>query len=341
MKLHLLAASSLFLVSCNMSVGQDVTKTKAAIRPELARLVRKIAADNMLKSAGVGEAGVRTSQWERYETLKEKATDEELKTLTDDSNSVVRCYAFQALASRKTDVYPILLQHLADTAQVRTFMGCIISSIKTGDYFIDVVTPDYVDPSCYKLTSNQQTALDSILLNNITVRVDKKTQLLAVIKPNPKFYKQIRKQAEQGSPQATLALARFQKESDINIIMSLFSGSEINNYYAIYSAREYPSPTFYPLLVKNFESEWHEKLYDYSKWRLLYQALANYPTDETYKLFERTVHTTDDFRRQILGTYLMIALKKYPNPKFTSLMPLIKLDRYHLDDVYSQGNIEK
>jgi hypothetical protein len=341
MKLHLLVVSSLLLISCNKSFGQNSTQTAYSIRPEIMRLVRKIAADNMLKSAGVGETGVRTPQWERYEALKKGSTNEELRALTDNNNSVVRCYALQALATRKIDVFPIVLQHLADTAQVKTFMGCIKSSIKAGDFFIDVVTPDYVDPSCYKLNSSQQTALDSILLSDATVRVDRKALLLAEIKPDPKFYKQIRQQAQQGSPQATLALARFQKESDVNIIEKLFSGGKVNSYYAIYSAREYPSPKFYPFLVKSFENEWHKERYDYSKWRLLYQALAKYPTNETYKLLERTVHITDDFRRQTLGTYLMIALKKYPNPKFASLMPLIKLDRYHLDDVYNQSDIEK
>jgi hypothetical protein len=254
---------------------------------------------------------------------------------------VVRCYAFQALASKKTDVFPILLQHLADTAQVSTHSSCIISSIKAGDYFIDVVTPNHIDLNCYKLNEAQQASLDSILLNDPTVRVNKKEELLTEIKPNPKFYNQIRQQAETGSPQATLALSKFQKDADASIVEKLFLGSETDIYYAIYSAREYPSPKFYSFLVANFEKEWHDKLYDYSKWRLLYQALAKYPTDKTYKLFERTVQAKDDFRRQTLGVDLLIALRKYPNPKFDSLKQRIKLDSTYLDDVASQSDVEK
>nr|GFC11001.1 hypothetical protein [Tanacetum cinerariifolium] len=254
------------LASCGESFGQESIKPVPPVRPEILTLVSKIAADNMLKSAGVGYGGVRTDQWERYETLNKDATDVELEILSNNSNAVVRCYSFQALASRRPNVFSIILQHLTDTTKVNTFMGCIISSEKVGDYFIDV--------GCYKLTENQRTALDSILITDSTIKVDRKNQLLAAIKPDPKFYQHIRQQAEAGNPQATLALARFGKESDINIIEKLFSGSKINSYYAIYSTREFPSSTFYPYLAKVFKNEWNKSHYDYSKWRILYQAIA-------------------------------------------------------------------
>jgi hypothetical protein len=72
MKLYLLTFCTLFLASCSRSGEQNVARTTTVIRPEITRLVREIAADNMLKSASVGYVGVRTSQWERYEALKKK-----------------------------------------------------------------------------------------------------------------------------------------------------------------------------------------------------------------------------------------------------------------------------
>jgi hypothetical protein len=110
--------------SCN---GQ--TPTSSAIRPVIQKIANGIAKDNVLKSAGVGYGGVRTDQWERFEKLKKEATDEELKELTENKNPVVRCYSFQAIATRKSiDVFPILLKHLNDTARIETFQGCIVSS---------------------------------------------------------------------------------------------------------------------------------------------------------------------------------------------------------------------
>jgi hypothetical protein len=338
-----LIISTFILASCGKISGQESNKASPApnIRPEILKLIREIATDNVLKSDGVGYEGIRTDQWKRYETLKSNATDNELKELSNNINTVVRCYSFQALASRKVDVFPILLQHLSDTAKVTTFMGCIISSEKSGDYFADVVTPEYIDLDCYKLNQYQQVILDSILINDSTVKINRKNSLLAIIKPNPKFYKRIRQEAEQGNLQATLALARFKKDEDISVIEKLFLSGDKNGYYAIYSAREFPSSTFYPYLIKVFKEEWKQKLYDYSKWRLLYQALAKYPTDETYSLFEKTVQTRDDFRRQTLGACLLLALRKYPNPKFTSLIHRIKLDSYHLEEASRESDVEK
>lgn len=341
MKLPILVISLFILISCGKKYGQESTKSVPPVRPEILKLVSKIAADSMLVSASVGIMSEPTDQWRRYELLNQDATNDELEILSNNNNSVVRCYAFQALASRKIDVFPILLQHLADTAHVETLMGCTRSSEKTGDYFIDVITPEYIGSGYYKLTKQQQIILDSILINDSTVKLYKKESLLEVIKPNPIFYQQIRHQAEAGSPQATLALARFEKEADITIIRNLFLNNEGNSYYAIYCAREFPTPEFYPYLARIFKNEWRKKLYDYPKWRILYQALAKYPTDETYTLFEKTIYTKNSFRKQTLGAYLLLALRKYPNPKFAPLIKKIKLDDFHLNEALAESNVEE
>src|SRR5436305_7843741 len=85
----------------------------------LSEIIKDIAKENVLMGPMVGIAGVRPRQWERYETMQSKATDKELLELTNDTNKVVRSYAFHALAERgTTDLFPIVLQHLSDTAQV-------------------------------------------------------------------------------------------------------------------------------------------------------------------------------------------------------------------------------
>ena len=100
-----------------------------------------IATTNVLMGGGIGPAGERPRQWDRYEVLLSKATDKELLTFTNDTNAVVRCYAFQALATRgKTDLFPIALQHIPDTATVHTLYGCSGSSQKVGDFFLKTFT---------------------------------------------------------------------------------------------------------------------------------------------------------------------------------------------------------
>ena len=93
------------LTSCN---GQSST-SKIVLRPTIQKFVDEIAKDNILKSEGVGEAGVRTKQWDRFEELRKTATDKELIELTNHENSVVRCYSFEALTSRKNvDIFQVV-----------------------------------------------------------------------------------------------------------------------------------------------------------------------------------------------------------------------------------------
>ena len=309
---------------CLKGFGQSSDATLASIRPEVKEVVSMIAVDNVLKSAGVGFEAARTAQWDRYETLKEKATSEELNTLTTHKNAVMRCYAFQAMAARKdANVFPILLHHLSDDEKVKTFQGCIQDSQKAGDYFIDVAS----------LSREQKVFLDSVLIFDNAVKVDKKEQLLLHLKPQVRLYNRVREIARKtDKPEAVVALARYQNKDDVDVIKKLFVGKD-QEYYAAYAAREFPHAVFYPCLTAMFEREWKEKYYDYPKWRLLYQALAKYPRASTYKLFERTSQTKSAFRRQTLGTYLLLAIQRYPNPVFAPLKGQIRLDRSHLEEL--------
>ncbi len=321
-------------------LGQSNTGD-ARLRNDIKLIAEGIAKDNVLKSEGVGIAGQRTEQWDRFEKLKNKATADELILLTDYKNAVVKCYAFHALTLRKNiDIFPILLRHINDTATVETFSGCIMSSESVGDFFLNLVTPQYIDLNAYKLTKSQRSIVDSVLLFSKTIRVGKKYELLREIKPNPKYYNRIREIAiVEKSPVAVLALARFKNIKDAELIEKLFKKEE-TEYYGIYSVREFPDPLFYPLLKKTFEKEWKKQLYDYPKWRMLYQALAKYPSEDTYKMFEQTALSKDEFRYQTLGQYVLVAIQKYPNKKFEPLKAKIKLDEFHQNEMKEEIGYE-
>jgi hypothetical protein len=316
--------------------------SQESIRPEINQIVDSIAADNQYKSSGVGYGGIRTSQWERFVTFKDIATNEELQNLTDHANSVVRCYSFQALAERHdSTTFSILLNHLKDNEYVSTFQGCIMSGTSVGDFFVNVVTPNYISPSAYKLTELERKTLDSILIFDPQIKLSAKSRLIRDLQPKPQYHQRIRQIAkEEKNPTAAITLARFQHGNDIGIINDFFK-NEKTEYYAIYAAREFPHEDFYPALVKIFKREWKEKYYDYPKWRILYQALAKYDNGQTLEFFERTISTKKRFRRQILGKYLMIAITKYPTENFKVLKPRIKLEDYYLDAVQDEMNIEK
>src|SRR5688572_7417493 len=106
----------------------------------ISEIVKDIAKTNVLMGSAVGIAAERPRQWDRYEVLRSKATHKELLALTNDTNAVVRCYAFQALAERKiNNLFPVILRHLSDTATVHTLYGCLGGSQKVGDFFLETI----------------------------------------------------------------------------------------------------------------------------------------------------------------------------------------------------------
>src|SRR5689334_6569556 len=110
-----------------ISSGREALKALGLVHDtfSLKALVVDIAKTNVLMGGAVGIEGRRPEQWDRFDLLRVKATDKELIDLTDDTNAVVRCYAFQALAAKNyVDVYPIVLCHLSDTTTVHTLNGC-------------------------------------------------------------------------------------------------------------------------------------------------------------------------------------------------------------------------
>lgn len=134
---------------------------------ELKKVVVEIAEGKEVTSHGIGEGGALSKQWTRYETMKQVATPGHLLALTHHSHPAVRCYAFQAMASKHyRGVFEALLDHIYDTAIVRTQFGCIGGATTVADYMIDVVTPQRIELDCYKLSQAERKKLDSAVLSH-------------------------------------------------------------------------------------------------------------------------------------------------------------------------------
>ncbi len=84
-------------------------------------------------------AGIRPPQFDNFAQLEKTASQQELLTLTEHPNGVVRCYAAWALSHDSTvDLVPIVIRHIQDTATVFTQFGCIGSQERVGDFFIEL-----------------------------------------------------------------------------------------------------------------------------------------------------------------------------------------------------------
>ena len=302
--------------------------------PDIKKIVDYIAEGNSVESSHIGYGGIPSDQYAKYEQLKKVSTVKQLTALTDHKNSAVRCYAFQALASKKADnVFTVLLKHLHDTSSVYTQSGCVGMTYFSGDYFIDVVTPDYIDPDVYKLNQKERQTLDSFLLYDKSIILSAKSSVLEKLKPIPAIYDRIRELVTKDRNESALrTLAKYKKQNDKELIASFFKDDNTQSS-ALYAAREFPVDYFYPFVIKVFEQEWKQELYDYPKWRICYQALAKYPRPETIELFDRTTKSKDEIRYETLGKYLLVAISKYPNKLYDPIKTKIKLSEYQMDEV--------
>ncbi|GAB2818759.1 hypothetical protein [Ferruginibacter profundus] len=313
------------------------------IRPEVESLVDSIAKYNKLDGLYIGYPGIKSNQYDRLNQLTEISTSKELLALTASKNTTVKCAAFQSLCSKDSvDIIPVVISHLYDTSLVSIQQGCIGSQQMTGDYFLQtfyfyLATKD----SSYWINNYPSIArVDSLLFYDPKNRLAYKEGRIKGINGDTLYYDRIRDIAlNERIPVSVLALAKYKRQQDKEIITSYFSDDK-TQYYAIWAVREFPDTTFYPLLIKVFETEWKDKYYDYSKWRILYQALAKYPNAKTIELFDKTINARNKFRRETLGRYLTIAIAKYPNPLFEKYQNKVDIDNLHKEFLGEEANVE-
>jgi hypothetical protein len=164
--IFVILTSWLFILSCESKRYErnSYSPKEPVLAEEIDTIVSLIAQNDRVTGKHIGIAGSLSEQWDLYERLKDRATENQLISLTDHVNGAVRCYAFHALASKRSDkVFSILLKHLKDTAVITTQGGCIVSREQVKDYFINLVTPERIDLDVYKLSTGERKELDKAL----------------------------------------------------------------------------------------------------------------------------------------------------------------------------------
>ncbi|MGV3611482.1 MAG: hypothetical protein ACO1N0_11060 [Fluviicola sp.] len=321
MKYLLLILTVIFTVSPNL-FGQTV-------RPKIARIVKGIAKDNVLKSEGVGYAGVRTKQWDRFVALEGKATDEELISLTDHENEVVRCYSFHALVGRNTaDLLPIVLKHLSDTMKVNIFYGCIKSRKMVGDYFLDLVTPQHADLKAYELTETEKEKVDSILIFDKGIVLSAKSQVLWKLKPEPEYYDRIREiVTDEKNNQAIVTLSRYQKQQDKKLIIERLTSTETTlQRYGVEAVKFFPDSIFFSYLKEIHLIEIKKPTgFSHSLIISLYKAIVKYKDLQSRELLELTLSSSTERALAFHSEYIWLALELYPDSIYDGIQERIQL----------------
>ena len=65
------------------------------------KIVEEIAKDEMMESEHIGFIGAKSKQYQNYQKLKSKASEEELRKLLTHENPILKTYAYQSLINRE------------------------------------------------------------------------------------------------------------------------------------------------------------------------------------------------------------------------------------------------
>jgi hypothetical protein len=291
---------------------------------KLSEIVTNIAKCNVVMGSEVGYGGERPEQWDRYEALRSIATEQELLALTNDTNGVVRCYAFQALAARKTtDMFPVVIKHLSDTATIETLSGCLGRHQKAGDFFLELIERSDNDGWFFQLNEKQQDIIDSLLIFQTGHHLEARDKLLAKMQPREKYYEAIRQIATiENNELAMELLSKYRKQQDKPLIEALLKdpNTQVLGFALVH---HFPDSSFFSYIQQALENDIAEIKKNNtfnSQVGSLYQVIVQYKDQPSRKLLEFALNEIKGTPSLYNLNYMREALELYPDPIYNGLI---------------------
>ncbi len=279
-----------------------------------------------------------SSQYDNYLALKKYASVAELLELTKHPSPAVRVYAFWGLTEQSNiDLTALFLEHSYDNKVVPYQLGCEVWSVPVGDIMIQALTHTpsaefyNLHPQKNKFSPQAFKNIEqSLVLSNSPL--ESASVALTHIDPLPQLYPKIRELLVKEHKQAALvALAKYQKEQDISLILT--STGKRNNakegfLYTYQAISHFPHPDFFPLLKQSFINvSKNQKFRHGDMYGILghfYKAIAAYQNKAALKLLTTPLQLINKFRVQDKEKYhkrtVLAAITQYIDPVYTDLM---------------------
>ena len=309
----------IFCVDIHAQYNYDSSK----INKQVLKLVNKISRAKQLEGVYIGFVGERSQTYALYKKMRELAKKEELTELTNHPNPIVRSYAFWGLAERKEDnIFPIILKHIDDTITMKVLFADVFSYEKVGNFMIKLIIPTYIFTADYLFTNktsisdSEKTILDSTVIFKEN-SLEYTSIVLQNVEPLPHYYERIKTLAQDGNIFAVIALSKFQKYEDIELIKKSrdFSKNHHQNYPAYYytfkAIANFPHEDFWSYLIEMKQKLTLDNIQDIRNFKTLYEAIAS------YKKSECIPYLTSE--NSSLSLYSLLATEKYNSSIFDSL----------------------
>lgn len=271
----------------------------------------------------------RVSQFDLLRSLDKRATDGELIRLSGHQNGVVRAYAFFLLLTNQyPNAFEMLKKHLEDDEIIRVFGEYDVQEMKVGDFMVQMMTPGMHDGFLLKMTPEQRRELDALLLDNPDIILEEKNKVMTNLPSTAQNYDKIRAQAQKKrNPDMVVKLAEFQREEDLEFFQSFLNtkGGQLTGFQVV---REFPHESFFASLKRAHSLELPQKKPSYGFLTYLYQAIAQYPSEEARSMMLSGITDAHKKAKRKHRENIWLALFKYPDPSFNDVKAMTKLDRY-------------
>lgn len=281
------------------------------------RIVNEIAKKNTLDAAAVGIAGGRSEQFKNFMLLSKKATKEEIIGLTNHPNGVVRAYAMWAIVEDTTiNPIPILSKHLHDYEEINYLVGCVGRKETVGTMMFEMAISMYGYRSGEKKFNRVSYQIDSMLLSSKT-ELSVRNDVISRLPVDEKNYSFIRHLATaEYNENAIQLLASYQKEEDVDFLLSYIKLHKDNDYTLCKMIEIFPHELFFPYVLEL--SDKHIE----TKGKICLQencllALASYRNNKAKEIFTKLLDTSNITKLHDRSLFLGgvdIALSKYYNP---------------------------
>lgn len=330
----------ILLSSCNFKKEKIEFKNEGKLSVKIQTVISNIIEYGEITGPFVGISGSKPKQWDNFIELKKNATESELLTLMEHPNPIVKCYSFDILVKKKNEnCFKILKTNFKDSTTVYTQFGCIGNQTRVNDYLISSMF--FPLPLKEKDNNLHKKELDSLILFSKNLTLDYKSQLLEKIEPKKEFYAKIKELALSENYSAVVALSKFKKIEDIQIINRLLRNKETEiQYYGLMSVKNFTNKAFFENVTKIHQQEIEKKTgFDYSVVRLLYQAIVSYKNLESRNLLEETIKNTDGYQKDFHYENIWRALKGNPNEIYNGIIEKLNYSEYDLKELEYEWEI--
>lgn len=280
---------TILILFITISVCAQNSYDESKISNNTKKVVKKIEKINELMSSAVYASGTKPKQWGNFEELQKVSNKNELIELTNHPNGVVRSYSFWALSyNKEVDLFSIVKNHLNDDGLINTQFGCIGGQDMVGDFFIQIMTPKYIDLDSEKMDSKEMKELDSLLiyqLNKLSSRYNAINRAELTESLYPRIRELVIKEKNQS---ALVTLAKYNKKQDIEIIKNFRDETDKEEggfYYTYVAMQQFPRQEYIYLLEDNLNKTLDNTHFS-TEWRELYKAIASLKNEKALELLE-------------------------------------------------------